>query len=140
MPVFPSSIQTPIEQRRGQVERGRSVEGRVHRVIGSVSLNGAGEVLVDVNFPVWFQEVPNMSFGGEMVENEPIVAGRFPTISVVVKSWVKQKRDLADYYAGATLIVVSTGQTNQRMIAHWAAEGKALRNPLGGTGGIDDPI
>jgi len=135
-----SSIQTPFEQRRGQVERGRSVEGRIHKVFITINLIGSGEVLADVNFPVWFQEKPAVSSGGEMAENEVIVDTQFPTISVIVKSWVKQKRDLAEYFTGATLIVVTSGVPGQKMIAHFQAEGKALRNPLGGLGGLGDTI
>lgn len=107
---------------------------------GFVEVAGAGEGLVDINFPVWFLEVPVMSFGGELGPNEVLVDGSFPTLNVMVKSWVRTAKNGTDYYTGATLIIVTTGSVAQRATAHWQGEGRALVNPLVITGSTDDAI
>lgn len=134
------TIQGPLEARRGRVERSKSAQGRVHAVDGFVQTLGAGETTVDIEFPVSFIERPCFTFGGELGENEVLEDGNFPTISLVVKNWKLATRGGADYYVGATLIVVSTGTTTQKMIAHWKMEAVALTNPLLSTGSADDPI
>lgn len=133
-------INSVLEGRRGEVERQRSVQGGSHRISGFVEVAGAGEVLADVNFPVWFIERPSMSFGGELGPNEPLEVENYPTVSVMVKSWAKRQKAGADYFTGATLIVVTSGPEKQRVIAHWQMEGRALVNPLLSTGSTSDAI
>ena len=133
-------ISAALEQRRGVTERARSMQGRVHRVVGFFQSAGPGEGLVDVDFPVWFQEVPALSFGGELGANQVLVDGNFPTLSVLVKSWKLRQQAERNYYAGATLIVVTTGSAEQVLKVHWQVEGKALVNPTISTGSTDDVI
>lgn len=140
MSSLQSSLQGAIQGRRGQVERARSVYGRTHRLNGFLDVIGAGEAVTDVAFPVWFNERPSMSFGGELGPNEVLEDGNFPTVSVVVKNWVTEERAGATYYVGATLVVVTTGALTQTMTVHWQAEAVALVNPTLSLGGTDDPI
>lgn len=135
-----SSLNAAMQQRQGTVARERSFEGGHHRVLGFVDINGAGEGLVDIQFPVSFREVPAMSFGGELGPNEVLKDGKFPTVSVMVKSWATTQKNGATYWVGATLIIVSTGSTDQKVTADWQAEGRALVNPYLSTGSTDDAI
>lgn len=130
----------PIESRRGEVQRAESVQGGVFRLCGFRDLNQAGEVIDEVNFPVWFIEKPSISGGGELAPNEALVDGEFPRWSVGVYKWNTGElggvgaTGLVTMYKGATLIYVAEGPTAMRSTVHWQLEGRALRNPLLGSG------
>lgn len=124
----------PLEARRGVATRLDSITGRVYSIEGTFRLEGAGEALIDVTFPVWFIERPFPGFGAEMAPNQVLVAGKYPTVSVVVHRWrMKDYPHGVSYYAGATLVVVSGGAEGQTMLVHWSMTAKALRNPSGET-------
>ncbi len=134
------SIQTPIEAQRSRLERAKSVQAGVQRAIGFVEVTGAGESLVEVQFSVWFTERPWLSFGGELIENAVLKDKNFPTVSVVIKNWVTKTKNNATYYYGATLILVTGGTSDQKLVVHWQVEGMALVNPLLSSGATDDAI
>lgn len=131
----------PFEARRGAAERMDSATGRVHSIQGFMEIVGSGEALLDVNFPVWFLEKPTFTFGGEMAVDQVLTVGAYPMLSVIVHRWrMKDFPNGVSYFAGATLIVVTTGTPEQKLIGHWEAQGKALRNPSGETVTADGPI
>lgn len=130
VPQLRGGLQAFQAQHAADVTRQRQLEGREHRILGEVSVTGAGEVVFPVSFPVWFWERPSVSFGAELATNEKLVAGKYPTVSVVVQKWRTVRRDLHDFYTGADLLIVTTGHDDrQRSIVHWQAEGRALVNP-----------
>lgn len=105
-------------------------------VSGQFSVTGAGELVKDINFPVTFTDKPLLSFGANMDENQIIVAGNFPTASVIV---LKYKEKITPgtstaSYTGASLIVVTTGMEDQIMWIHWQMSGTALVNPVSNRG------
>lgn len=131
----------PLEARRGAAARLDSLSGKVHTIMGFFDLINAGEALIDVNFPVWFLQRPLVHFGAEMAEGQVLTAGAYPTISLVVHRWtMKDYPNNVSYFAGATLVAVSTGVDDQRLIVHWSATGVALRNPGGETLTVDGAI
>jgi len=123
------------EDRRGEIGRGAAFHAGRHELEGFIETTGAGEVLVDVHFPVRFMEKPNMTFGGELTPNQGAVLGNFPTVSVVVVTWDREDQVGGFYYNGCSLGIVTSGPTDMRMFVHWKASGKAFVNPVkhGGT-------
>lgn len=129
-PKIIRAIQRPTEARRGQVESGKAVRAQVFQVYGRVELQGAGETTFDANFPVWFLEPPQVSSGGELGGNQILVAGSFPRINIMVRSWVTKRRAGAVYYVGAQFIAVADGPADMTIVGHWQCEGTGLTNPL----------
>jgi hypothetical protein len=129
-PATVRAVQQPAETRRGNVERARQVQAQIFQVYGRIDLKGAGEVTYDANFPVWFTEIPQLSFGGELGGNKILVAGNFPRISVMVRSWVTTVRAGGTYYSGAQFVAVLDGPADMAATAHWQCEGTGLTNPL----------
>lgn len=129
-----------LDQRRGDVERSRSVQGKVYSVNGFIDMQGAGEALVDVNFPVAFQERPSFSFGAELGANQVLEDGNFPWVNAMVRSWQMIVRDGISYYTGASVVVVASGPNDMAYTAHWTVTGKALTNPLNQSGSAEDVI
>jgi hypothetical protein len=132
---------TPSSQIRqlqvSQVRRERDVyqteefTGRPHVCSGQFMMEGIGEVLVDVKFPVFYLEMPLLSFGAALEENQSVVLGSVPTISVVATRYdYKLSRTGARLYRGAQLGVVATGSTGHRLQVHWHFTGMALVNPV----------
>lgn len=129
MPGVPGRF---FEQRRTEVARKESMTVRLHRVSGFLLVEGTGEVAVEVNFPVHFTEMPGMSFGASLDDNQSATEGSYPTADVVVHQWKKAMRgQFGEYWVGARLGVVCSGKTGQKMWVHWHAEGYAMRNPIG---------
>lgn len=140
-PRRPQPTTAPLEDRRGVASRLDSLTGRVHTIQGFFDLIGSGEAILDVNFPVWFLERPTFTFGAELKAGNVLVAGSYPTISLIVQRWLmKDYPNRVSYYAGATIIAVSTGVADQSLLVHWQVEGKALRNPTGETFTADGAI
>lgn len=131
-----------IERRREELTRMADFSIRPTRIAGFDKVVDPGEVLFEVNFPVWFVERPAMSFSGELPEGVAPVDGKFPTVSVVVARWKKSLPDRPDggFYSGAFLAVVTTGHAGLEMLVHWQAEGKAMRNPAASMGDASGAI
>jgi hypothetical protein len=120
-----------VERRRNTIDRTKDASVKLHRTTGFVTVAGAGEVALDVYFPVWYIERPGMSFGGELDEGHSAVEGSFPTCSVMVGRWILETRgELSKWYRGATLLIVTTGAEGHQVVIHWHVEGKAMVNPL----------
>lgn len=118
-------------QRHREADRIEEFLTKNTSVFGRVLVKGAGEVVVTVDFPIWFIERPNFSFGGELAEGDFIKEKSFPTVSGVIEEWVmkKEQRLGGGYFTGAKIIVVTTGKIDQNVWLHWRFEGKALSNP-----------
>lgn len=129
-PKIVRAIQRPIEARRGLIEQGKNAQAQIFQVYGRVELVGAGEITFDANFPVWFLEPPQISCGGELGGNQAIEAGDFPTVNIMVRSWVMKRRAGHTYYVGAQFIAVVSGPGTMIIIGHWQCEGTGLTNPL----------
>jgi len=105
---------------------------------GTFLVDGSGESLKTVNFPVRFINRPSIQFGYELHIDTVAVASTFPMASSIVNRWITDPPIADDgtaveyskvYFIGARLIVTTTGPTNQRMWVHWRASGRALVNP-----------
>lgn len=146
LPQLPSAKPRPpapitFEARRGTANRLDAITGKLHSVQGFIDIIGSGEAILDVNFPVWFLEKPTFTFGAEMAPDQVLTTGQYPMVSIIVHRWaMKDFPQGVSYFAGATLIIVTTGTDEQKLIGHWQAQGKALRNPGGETITADGTI
>lgn len=136
-----------LETRRIDVARINDVQAKVTSIVGKVVVGpDPGEATINVPFPIWYVEEPNVSFGAELYPNSPLVPGRFPTCDAMVLNWELKEPDGVGagrkYWIGATLLVVTTGVTGQRIYVHYRMEGVALRNPANRTDDLttDDAV
>lgn len=109
---------------------------------GEFLVEGEGEVLRAVSFPIFFAQKPHLTFGGSLEENQQLIAGSFPTVSVVSANWVVEKRGTQTYlYKGCDLAVVVTGARGaQKMWVNWTFTGTGLTNPTGGLGTVGGSV
>lgn len=129
-PLRIRSIQPAVERRRGEVENARAAQARIFQVYGRVSFTGSGELSYEGKFPIWFTEVPQITFGGELDPTVTLVAGQWPTLSLFVFKWTTREKNHHTYYIGAQFIIVVGGPSTMGGIAHWQLEGVGLKNPL----------
>jgi hypothetical protein len=127
-PIRPTQL--AVERRRGEVASAAQVQGQNFKVVYFFDVDGAGQTLVDVNFPVLFQERPALTHGGEVADGTVLEDGKFPTCSAMVVSYTTQVRNGTTYYAGCRAAVVVTGGSRQRATVHLHVEGKALQGPV----------
>lgn len=134
----------PLDQIRGNLDAARARQGanldRINAglptdsaVEGTFLVDGPGEALQSVNFPIVFIARPTWTYGGELHIDTVPVAGKYPTISCVINRWITDPIAPTDYskiyFVGANLLITTTGPPTQRMWVHWRASGRALVNP-----------
>lgn len=132
-------LRKAVEQRRGQVEADRAIQGGHMVAEGIIDLLGTGEVTVEVPFPVTFVEMPIVLGGGIVGVNQRIVPGEFPTVDVQVLRFdeiINPATPDSPRYRGCTLIIVVEGAADDedtyKSHAWWTARGRALTNPVTG--------
>jgi len=120
-----------LDDRRRDVQRIESVSGGIFKVTGLIDVEGAGEGVVAVPFPIRFIEEPGFSYGPRMGAYAPLTPGDYPTCSVVVLRYdIDVRPDVGEtLYDGAEFIVVVGGPSDQVMVVQWHMEGRALVNP-----------
>ena len=125
-----NSIPAAFDKQRSNQERIENAEAQWFHCTGEIQVYRAGASTVSVLFPVFYTDKPRFSYGAELSPGDSYETGNMPTCSVVVLSWDQRLReDGTVVYAGATFCIVTSGQTEQSMIAHWHMEGIGLRSP-----------
>lgn len=139
-PSVVRAYQQPGQARASTLALAQAAQAQIFQVFGRMEMQGTGQATFTAEFPVMFVDPPQVSFGGELGGNQILVAGQYPTINILVRTWHKQKRAGHTYYSGADFVVVATGPADQTLLAHWQCEGVGLTNPLAGLGGVGDSI
>lgn len=140
--LFPTTPNTILEERRGDVERIDESGAQYFKIEGIVQVIGTGEAMARLLFPVYFIDKPTVSFGAELDYGAPTVThstdgtdidSGFPTWSATVLTWdFRFKSDGSSLYVGALLGIATRGPNiNQNMNVHWTVQGTALRGPVG---------
>lgn len=96
--------------------------------VGFVDIEGAGEILIEISFPLQFFERPLFTAGFELRDTFTEF-GKFPEWSATVAAW----RTLTDndtlFYIGA-LVAVRTFNTTHSTL-HYSFQARAFTNPSG---------
>ena len=158
--------QASMRNRQAQVELQRMKDlkemfSQNTQVFGKYLVNGPGEAMKDVKFPVAFSNVPVVTFGFEVRsennlvwtefddqhrpyprDTQPGVAagaysglvhGEAPIITGLVSDWIAEEVPPHEQrFIGASLLTVSDGPIGTKFIVHWSAAGMAYANPSAG--------
>ena len=129
-------VQQAQEHRRQELERVSDQLPRTSIVDGHALIGDAGETTVTVDFPFTFMEMPVFTCGWALDDNQSVASGSFPICSAFVMSWKTiTKSGNRTYYTGAELGVVAVAGSGTKLKMHYNFQGKAFRDPAGGTGG-----
>lgn len=134
-----------VEKRRGDLVRQEAALATTHVINGTHQIDGAGESLVDIVFPVLFVQPPIFLSAAELAPGQTLVTGLFPSATAVISYWDVAEPDLNLYgatlrqhFRGAQLAVTASGATNQRLFLHWQFTGMAVANPHSGSTHVPD--
>jgi hypothetical protein len=107
-------------------------------VVGTTVLEGEGESLIEIPFPVTFLEKPVFTAGLETAENVSLQWGNFPVWSATVGAWSTEPAENEPLYTGAFIGVFVLGPA--RSILHYRFEGQSATNPTTGSLNIGVPL
>lgn len=93
-----------------------------------------GATACEASFPVTFWNVftdqPAFTSGAALDDNQPLTSGSYPTGNACVYTWTTlENASPGKSYTGATLAVVVTGESGQRVWVHYSFTGTALSMP-----------
>ena len=133
-----TNIRKQRQQREQDIARNVEAVADVYTVTGRFMVDGSGEAVVPLNFPVNFIQVPNFSFGSELAPGESVeddvTSGAFPIVSCFVLSWNTTADDgeieAAQIFTGCRLGVRVNSVVSRKMWIHWRIEGLAVANPI----------
>lgn len=119
-----------------------SVAARPQVLSGQIQINGSGDSIVNIPFPIQFSQKPILSFGGDLEHGQSVTIGSLPTVSMIVTRWdIVGSPPLQLFYQGATVAIVTSGVDDQIMYAHYTFTGVALSNPTNGnSSSLEAPI
>lgn len=131
-----TSLNKASERRRGELVRNTNIRAAPHVIPGFKELLGAGEILIEVTFPVRFIQIPVFTYGASLAPGTQLVDGSYPVVSAVVAYWQVKRLDEGEevsreHFTGAELAVTASGPTDQRLLLNWQFSGMALTNPVG---------
>lgn len=126
-----------LEQRRNDIQRVEAASAQYTHVYGRIMVNGIGETVAEVRFPVIFSDRPFPFFGNEMDVAESARFEYFPTVTAIVSDWLTTGTGTARRYSGAKLSIRTTGAASfhgsaeQRIFLSYTFAGVALTNMSG---------
>lgn len=124
-----NSVQRALQAQRVYVENLDEQSVRDGAAVGMVELDGEGESVIEIAFPIKFLEKPIFSAGLELGDSVWLRYGQFPIWSATVGGWSTTPADGDPIYVGAVLGVVVSGAA--RSVLHYRFEGRSLTNPSG---------
>lgn len=96
-------------------------------VVGFCEIEGEGESIIQIPFPLQFIEKPIFTAGLELPANISFKWGEFPFWSATVGSWVTAPAENEPLYVGATVGALVLGPP--RSILHYRFEAQSFTNP-----------
>lgn len=131
-----NSVQRALHAQRVYTETLDEQNVRNGAATGFVDLDGEGESVIEITFPVRFLEKPLFTPGLELGENTWLRYGQFPDWSATIGGWTTVPSDGDPIYTGALIGVVVTGA--QKSILHYRFEGQSYTNPTGNSLSLGD--
>jgi hypothetical protein len=131
------SLQQGQQQYRRYTETMADQSMRDGATVGTVTIDGEGEAVVDVTFPITFSEKPIFTAGLELGDNTWLQYGTFPIWSATVGVWRTTPAEGSPLYVGATLGVVVLGVP--RSILHYRFQALSFTNPVNASTSLQEP-
>ncbi len=131
------NLQKQQRQHLSNVQRVDQTTPDVYVVGGRYLIDGMGESIQSVNFPIKFIEIPLFSYGFELAPGHALESGSFPSGTSIITKWSTVSDEIAGYqaqelYEGATIGVSLVGSSGQKIWVHWRMEGVAIVSPVHG--------
>lgn len=133
-----SVMQQTMERRRVHTEAQADIRIRDGLAQGTVELEGSGETLVEVAFPITFTLPPIFAPGLELRGNTSLQWGAFPIWSATVGYWHTEDVAETTNYIGATIGVVTFNAARANF--HYTFAGRSFVNPVGASTSVSQTL
>lgn len=124
-----TTIQRSVQDHRRYIETLSEQAVKDGGCVGFVELDGSGEFLLEIEFPLLFVERPIFNAGLELTGNQQLDWGALPTWSATVTAWTTDTVAENDLWIGATLAIVTFNTLKADL--HYSFEARSLTNPTG---------
>lgn len=124
-----NTMQATFAAYRTHVENLEEQAMRDGAVCGYAELDGEGESVIEVNFPIAFAEKPLFTAGLELADNVWLKWTSFPQWSATVGAWTTSPADGEPLYTGAIIGAVVSGAA--RSILHYRFQARSFTSPTG---------
>jgi hypothetical protein len=121
-------MQRTMEDRRVYTETQAQLLVRDGVVQGVIEIEGSGEAIVDVAFPMKFADPPIFSPGLELRGSITLAWGKLPVWSATVAGWRTQQVSNNVLYTGATLAIVTFNAARSNL--HYSFAGRSYTTPV----------
>lgn len=121
-----------LEEQRTAIARVEQAAAQSTWVFGRVLVEGVGETMIDIDFPVVYSNRPLPFFGNEMDIGDSPEFEYFPSVTAIISRWKRTYQGESERYSGATIAVKTTGPLTlvgrrpQRIYLSYAFNGVAL--------------
>lgn len=122
-----------INRSNRQREVSRTAWAGSNLVLTAWDTIGSGTTLTDlIEFGTIFEGQPFFSFGVELQEDETLVEGDYPFVTLGVQEWQRTEQTTEDditlrFYTGAVVWIAVTASKSYRLRHRLAFEGTAMR-------------
>lgn len=123
-----SVMQRTMEERRVYTESQADLMIRDGFAQGTVDLEGVGESIVDIAFPIKFLEPPIFAPGLELRGSVSLAAGSFPIWAATIANWFTENLSSSVLYVGAAVAVVVLDAPRSKL--HYSFSGRSYRTPV----------
>lgn len=127
-----------IESRRTYTETQAQLMIRDGVAHGTVEIEGAGEAIVDVAFPVRFADAPIFSAGLELRGSVALAWGKLPVWSATVAGWRTEAVANNTLYVGATLAIVTFNAARSNL--HYSFAGRSYTTPVDSSTSVNQTL
>ena len=113
---------------RAQNQGALSMAAREISVGGQEIIQGTGDALAQILFPVVYLEKPFFTCGFELTgPGASLVVGDYPYANALVSEW---HRSASHHFIGFNLVVVVHGPMQTQVILNWLVTGLGISNPV----------
>ena len=127
-----------VESRRAYVESQAQLMIRDGVAQGTVDIEGSGEAIVDIAFPIKFTDPPIFSAGLELSANASLEWGKFPVWAATVASWHTESVVNNILYTGATVGIVTFNGPRTKL--HYSFAGRSYTTPIDSSTSVNQTL
>ena len=117
-----------IENRRVYTDTQAQLPVRDGVAQGLVELEGSGEAIVEIGFPIKFTDAPIFTAGLELRSNTSLNWGSFTVWSATVASWHTEAAGNNVFFVGATVGIVTFNAARSNL--HYSFSGRSYTTPV----------
>lgn len=136
--AFSQNIGKAIHEHRVYTETRAAQSVQNGDATGFIKIDGAGECIATIEFPIKFTKKPVFTAGLELAENLSLTWGGFPIWAATVGGWGTDRADGEPIYAKAVVGIVVFGVEGATL--HYRFAAPSYTNPINADLSMNTPL